>query len=179
MPSFLQKLHSQVNQRQGSINDKRRGDETTSEFDDLLGVASSSGPRTTEGGDDSDDEWDGAQVVVLKEGKHLSKEEIAATKTPGSEFEAGQATPASDGTGGQHVIAGVGAAPISRAKRRAPTSPDSVGMDEAKQLIAVRKGGESEEQMRKEKERKRAEKNKRARVEKAKKGKGLSFSMDE
>jgi hypothetical protein len=89
VPSFLQKLHSQVNQSRGNINDKRsrRGDDddeaATSEFDDLLGIGSTS--KSAKGGTDGkeealsegEDEWDGAQVVVLKEGRHLSKEEAS------------------------------------------------------------------------------------------------------
>lgn len=78
VPSFLQKLHSQVNQNRGSINDKRAGNrqEETSEFDSLLGIGSSSG-KDTRPEEEEEDEFDGAQVVVLKEGKHLSKEEAS------------------------------------------------------------------------------------------------------
>lgn len=80
VPSFLQKLHSQVNQSRGNINDKRSGgrQEETSEFDSLLGIGPSTSNRegkSSRAKEDEEDEFDGAQIVVLKEGKHLSKEE--------------------------------------------------------------------------------------------------------
>lgn len=82
VPSFLQKLHSQVNQGRGNINDKRSGSrrEETSEFDNLLGIGSSSSNKEGEESrakEEEEDEFDGAQIVVLKEGKHLSKEEAS------------------------------------------------------------------------------------------------------
>lgn len=101
VPSFLQKLHSQVNQSRGNINDKRGGSRRddddegpSSEFDDLLGVGGASSKNAKRDRDDKgegseeEDEWDGAQVVVLKEGRHLSKEEAAgASKDQGGEFD--------------------------------------------------------------------------------------------
>lgn len=222
VPSFLQKLHSQVNQSRGNINDKRgrRGDDddeaAPSEFDDLLGIGSSSKSAKREpnskGGDLSDeeeDEWDGAQVVVLKEGRHLSKEEaskdrrgelsvcsrLALVLTRSrltAEDEATSAVGAQDG-----AVAVPQAAPSSSAANRAKaaSTSTSVGkksndLDDLKKLISSRKDAKeakgddmSEEAAKKkrkeEKDKLREEKNKRAKVEKSKRGKGLSFSMDD
>jgi len=194
VPRFLQKLHSQVNSSRGNINDKRGG-EASSEFDDLLGVGPSGNRQSNsvgkQNGDNSEgeDEWDGAQVVVLKEGKHLSKEEVAHSSKDS------KAEP-TKGDGLQGVIAGPEAAvPSSTTKRRVvgatafseQKASKSSGMDEAKELIASSKqtednnkeGGQERRKRKEEKDTKKEERNKRARIEKSKMGKGLSFSIED
>lgn len=104
VPSFLQKLHAQVNSghrgaSSGGPSSFRNDPDANSEFgqalreeeqDDLaalVGGGPSSGGGAGEGQrhddveadshpSDDEDDWQGAQVVVLKEGKHLTTEEI-------------------------------------------------------------------------------------------------------
>lgn len=82
VPSFLRALHSQVN---GSRNYKDQQNQSAGdELDDLVGIGSSSGSRTDRDREgefgkediDDEDEFEGAQIVVLKDGKHLSREEL-------------------------------------------------------------------------------------------------------
>lgn len=93
VPPFLQKLHAQVGQSRPQLGDKKAatrhngGDNGGDEFDSLLGHQSHAGPsspsrrevgsapqdktlRGTQGGaSDDEDDWAGAQVVVLKVSK--------------------------------------------------------------------------------------------------------------
>jgi len=76
VPSFLQKLHAQVHGRPHDAPEP---------WDD---VAPIDRKREREASDavDSEDELEHAQVVVLKEGKHLSREEyVAARKSEAAE----------------------------------------------------------------------------------------------
>lgn len=102
VPAFLQKLHAQVNGGRGSGSGGGRNHQLGSddaplregEEDDLARLVAGShrgggefvedegrsGDAGGNGDGDSDDEWAGAQVVVLKEGKHLTAEEIALAR---------------------------------------------------------------------------------------------------
>lgn len=108
VPSFLQKLHSQVNSghrgsgsssSSGGPSSFRNDPEANSEFgqalrseeeDDLAALVGGGkggvrhddvgkadhGPADSNSDSNDEDDWQGAQVVVLKEGKHLTTEEI-------------------------------------------------------------------------------------------------------
>ncbi|CAO1612933.1 unnamed protein product [Parajaminaea phylloscopi] len=105
VPSFLQQLHSQVHGGRSDTNFRRR-QEDESVFDGVeeedetaIAITGASDKRGISGrgvgtgksthagagehaslDDDAEDEWDGAQVVVLKQGKHLSHDEVASAK---------------------------------------------------------------------------------------------------
>lgn len=93
VPSFLQKLHAQVNNSSGRSGAEAYGEALRpDEGDDLAALVGSSnsggGGRDAEdvvaSRDDDpedEDEWQGAQVVVLKEGKHLTEDEIGALRS--------------------------------------------------------------------------------------------------
>ena len=81
IPKFLQALHSQVHGASRSSN----GDEDDEaypgdEISGLLGASSGRGRGAKadvheDAGDHSGEEWDGAQIVVLKDGKHITETE--------------------------------------------------------------------------------------------------------
>ena len=200
-PSFLRALKAQV---AGSTNAKRsRGND---EFDELL--AGGGGDRLDANDinddDDDDDDLAGAQIVVLKEGKHLTKEEMHAVRIQ-------QRKQPADSQPASESIAQAGSAPSQRRKRpvdglaadddddgqRATTSimhdalekPDNkrvksssgTNLEDVKQLL--REEREKKERVKQAAEerkyKKKQEKNKAARAEKKKSGKGLSFSFDD
>lgn len=77
VPSFLKALHSQVN---GPRNYKDQGEGGGGdELDDLVGCGSG-GIRRGDSFQEEEDEFEGAQIVVLKDGKHLSREEALREK---------------------------------------------------------------------------------------------------
>lgn len=138
VPSFLQKLHADVNSGRAKLEDKRgggrRGGEA-SEFDDLLGVGGSgngSGSGRGHGGaddvgadqEDEEEDWAGAQVVVLKDGKHLSAEEVQAAKDDAREGQRASEVEKQQDTRPEAAIADAGIATASR-KRRAVASSAS------------------------------------------------------
>lgn len=83
VPKFLQSLHAQVNGGRGAAGPSTSRDgEPEDELSAMFREASRGGHDEPEGDADdvSGDEWDGAQVVVLKDGKHLSREELEQAK---------------------------------------------------------------------------------------------------
>ncbi|UZJ56214.1 hypothetical protein CBS101457_005534 [Exobasidium rhododendri] len=123
-----------------------------------------------------ENEWDGAQVVVLKQGKHLSKDEAAVSN--GTEKEA-----VTEEASFEEIAPNMSAS-------RGKTYKKGSGLEDAKRLIASSKSTEGPEavvddevQKRKsrqeEKDIELKKKNKRARHEKSKMGKGLSFDLND
>lgn len=151
VPSFLQSLHSQVHgggSRRGDdgrrhapsrrLNQDDADDLADSdELDGLLGVSSSrarfqdldpsdknharKGDEAGSGGEE--DEWDGAQVVVLKEGRHLSEQEVQAAKATSRASSSVKAQPAPSTS----HIATAGAAVASSSKRKRAVIGDQGG----------------------------------------------------
>lgn len=84
LPSFLQQLHAEVH---GSRASRTPQHEEGDEADPVLaflgetgGAAPKHEPAPRGDGYDSDDDLAHAQVVVLKEGKHLSKDEYLSER---------------------------------------------------------------------------------------------------
>ncbi|WFD05977.1 hypothetical protein MVES1_001315 [Malassezia vespertilionis] len=107
VPSFLQGLHSQVH---GTQRDALREKKRASLDNDLLESADtfSGGAQKRTRDEDahsSDEDMAHAQIVVLKEGKHLSREEYLAqtTSTP-TEMSSSNA-PAHDTSGSKDLVA--------------------------------------------------------------------------
>lgn len=101
VPSFLQKLHAEVNGGRGGSGafggggggpSRRRvnedGDDDGNDgFANLLTGGQDAGASRSKQADGQDgegegeaDEWEGAQVVVLKEGRHLTEGELKAAQ---------------------------------------------------------------------------------------------------
>lgn len=101
VPSFLQKLHAEVNGGRGGSGafggggggpsrrrvDKDEDDDGNDGFANLLTGDQDAGARRSKQADSQDgedegeaDEWEGAQVVVLKEGRHLTEGELKAAQ---------------------------------------------------------------------------------------------------
>ncbi|KAL4401106.1 hypothetical protein ACI68E_002435 [Malassezia pachydermatis] len=90
-PKFLQQLHAQVHGTRFEAERSRppsKADETDPVLSwlDPTGAATSSSSRASQSGGntvdayDSDNDLDYAQIVVLKEGKHLTEEQYQQTK---------------------------------------------------------------------------------------------------
>lgn len=149
VPAFLQKLHADVNAGRAKLEDKRGGrareEEGASEFDDLLGVGGSGrGHERERGGarsgakfattrdededqEDDGEDWAGAQVVVLKDGKHLSAEEAQSAQEASkqSSIAQQQEEDARMSEKKEAAIASAGAASASRKRRAVGSSSPS------------------------------------------------------
>ncbi|KAE8231433.1 hypothetical protein CF326_g3553 [Tilletia indica] len=179
VPAFLARLQAQIQGSSSTASDRHldphleaRRKAKREEIEERKRIRAESGQTTANGDEDEDDEFDGAQVVVLDEGKDLSREqalggqESVNTKGPS---EGGQSQPTSEtiATAGTKRKAEDQAGPSSSTKL-------SKGLGTLAEEVAKHKKG-SETPGQKEKERK--EKNKRAAKEKKKAGKGLSFDI--
>lgn len=123
VPNFLKALKAQVasSERYFSSASSSRH---TDELDSLVTSTSASGKRKArddEEGDglDSEDEMNGAQVVVLKDGKHLSHDEALRIKRTQIHSEPSSAATEKPAAGRNQNIAGSGSA-VSAKKRRDP-----------------------------------------------------------
>ncbi|SPO28851.1 uncharacterized protein UTRI_05101_B [Ustilago trichophora] len=205
VPSFLKALKAQVacseRYSSSSSSSSQRGGDELESFVKLT----SSGKRKAlddeddqDAGLDSEDEMNGAQVVVLKDGKHLSHTEALQLKTTSPALPRNSA-----GEKPQNIAASASATPSKR--RRPPIQPhltlDSIintptstkpkvetaksSLEDVKQLIRQDRQARSPptsstKQDKKEKTQdKRKVKNAQAKKLKAKSGKGLSFDLDD
>ncbi|ETS64587.1 hypothetical protein PaG_01055 [Moesziomyces aphidis] len=199
VPSFLKALKAQV-----SESDRYSRKRPNDELDSLVSSASSASKRKAcdedETGDlDSDDELRGAQVVVLKDGKHLSQQQALeakadlAQKSPApsnsSQNIASSASnssalkrrrqPVTGGAASDSVSTALDPHSLQEGAKRGDTS-----LDHVKQLIredrqAKASTNHTPKQDTNTKEGKRKLKNAEARKLKAKSGKGLSFDLDD
>lgn len=94
VPAFLQKLHAQVNgNRSGGSRGAGPRPGEGDELDEVLAREGIEYSDPADGGadaaDDGEEIWeaDGAQVVVLKEGRHLTAEEAERLRKEGKEKE--------------------------------------------------------------------------------------------
>ncbi|EST09051.1 protein of unknown function DUF4604 [Kalmanozyma brasiliensis GHG001] len=194
-PAFLRALQAQIPTRQ-AFSSNRPKDELES-----LVSSTSSGKRKADddGEPDGEDEFDGAQVVVLDDG--LSREEAtAARRAATSRSDSTDYTDSTDSR--SQSIAG---ASIATKKRRAPIAADDTGMrpeasithlldsstdvagkdkssnlNDVKQLIRTeRSSTQSKPAKEKTKEQRKAEKTAKARRDIKRSGKGLSFDLDD
>lgn len=169
------------------------------ELDSLVASASSASKRKARDADDdegldSDDELRGAQVVVLKDGKHLSQQQALEAK-------AVQRIPASSSST-QNISSASTTSALKR--RRQPIADEALSdsvssakaphiaeggnggdasLNHVKQLIHERHSRPIDDEIPRNdthtKENKRKAKNAEARKLKAKSGKGLSFELDD
>lgn len=79
VPSFLQSLHASVHRRNGDQSDTGARDVGSAAAVAAADDAKRNGKRDHEDDNDDDDLAD-AQVVVLREGKHLTREEYERTQ---------------------------------------------------------------------------------------------------
>lgn len=125
VPNFLKALKAQVasSERYSSSSSRAGGDELDSFVTSTS--SSSSGKRKARHDDeddatlDSEDEMNGAQVVVLKDGKHLSHQEALAIKASQAQEEETSAAQGSSSAGKAQNIASTGSSGGSK-KRRGP-----------------------------------------------------------
>lgn len=202
-PSFLRALQAQVS------SNPRSSTRPSDELDSLVTITTSSsrdGKRKLIDNEeelDSDDEINGAQVVVLKDGKHLTHEQALEARRGEKVAAPPTASTRDNGEGKRQSIAG-STAPVK--KRRAaiatdkeeedvsigtildtpsPTStkPRSSGsnLDDVKQLIRAERQShpQAKEVKEKTKQQKKQEKTAQARKAIARSGKGLSFDLDD
>lgn len=173
VPSFLQNLHAQVH---GSRHNAARARHHDEDDEDpvmaFLGAnsenqtkrpSSEAAPRGD--GYDSDNDLEHAQVVVLKEGKHLSKEEYMDQRTQTDEAPPGRLSWLISATG---QVAEAGAPPKPPKQTAGPPRPKS--MTHAKDLIRAHQNQKAESQ---------ASAPDKKRRKKAKTGVGLSFDVDD
>lgn len=198
-PNFLKALKAQVASSDRYAPASRRGG---AELDSFV-TSTSSGKRKAqddEEGLDSEDEMNGAQVVVLKDGKHLSHQEAMEIKK-GAAAQVPTSPPWSSKDKAQN-IASTGSG-VSKRRREAVNVPRSEqkeasisaiveeknekdgggkigGLEDVKQLIRQDRESRAPPKAKEPtKEDKRKEKNAQARKLKAKSGKGLSFDLDD
>lgn len=170
-PAFLKALQAQVSTSRYTSNSHR------DELDDLVTSSSTSGrrkadqPGEEEEGLDSDDEINGAQVVVLKEGKHVSRDEAVRLKQQQQETRKEKL---------QNIAGSAGGATKKRrlpidAEEKGSTRTDSKDkanpLDDVKQLIQKQRNPPSSPSTK--------EKPAKQKPKKAKPGKGLSFNFDD
>ncbi|KDN41983.1 hypothetical protein K437DRAFT_295473 [Tilletiaria anomala UBC 951] len=212
VPKFLQSLHSQVHGSQGSGSKASRGGD---ELDELLSLdpdrpmipVRPGGPENDQG-EISGDEWDGAQIVVLKDGRHLTADEVKQA--------AKDCHPPSMGSNVSNSSVAVGAkisqpgSGITGSKRRAPVDDSTAishtsassetqaqtgissakmhvanyqnGMGEAKDLIFAKKRQREDEQISEKEKKRKAKEDERQRKNRAakneKKKSGKGLSFD-
>ncbi|WFD19305.1 hypothetical protein MCAP1_001530 [Malassezia caprae] len=171
-PSFLRQLHAQVRGTHfEDTSERQRGGDTD---DPLLDWMAPGARRAKDGGDrereeyHSDDDLAHAQVVVLKEGKHLSKEDYDREKerAPGAD---GAPDLSAQGPGDSAPVAEAGsAAQVRKSASRIAEPRHSKVMQDAKKWIHEKRNELRESAP-------KPSKKKRARPP----GAGLSFSMDD
>ncbi|CAD6935139.1 unnamed protein product [Tilletia controversa] len=182
VPPFLARLQAQIQGSSSSTSDRHfdplleaRRKAKRDEVEERKKNRAESGRATANGDEDEDDEFDGAQVVVLDEGKDLSREQAlgrkVASQTADGKGSAERPQPSSEtiATPGAKRKAEDQAGPSSSSKQ--PKGFDALAEEVAKHKKAPGTAGQ------KEKEKERKDKNKRAAKEKKKAGKGLSFDI--
>jgi Domain of unknown function (DUF4604) len=99
VPKFLQALHSQVHGSKGSKGGGGGKGRSADDLEDLLGITEAEEQNAALAGrqargdmgpdeDISGDEWDGAQIVVLKGDRHMTEDEVRNAKQDQGEMRA-------------------------------------------------------------------------------------------
>lgn len=212
VPNFLKTLKAQVASSDRYARPTSTGGD---QLDSFVSSTSSAGKRKARDDEqdqdhdlDSEDEMNGAQVVVLKDGKHLSHDEALNIKAALAKQEQAASASSHADSKPQNIATSGGPAKKKRdavavsdgqkhvsissiveaSARQKGGKKESTALEDVKQLIKKHrearathntKAKETRENKQTSKEQERREKNAQAKKLKAKAGKGLSFDLDD